>query len=73
MAKGDLWAQRAAEAAAETKKKQAPTPPSEDRRQLGTYLPVGLHRRLKLFAAREDRQVQDIVADALTAYLDEHE
>ena len=40
-----------------------------DKRQRTITLPTNLDRRLREHAAREDRPVSEVIADAITAYL----
>ena len=43
-----------------------------DPKELKTFrvnLPADLHRQIKIQAAKEDRKIQELVADALEAYL----
>jgi hypothetical protein len=45
---------------------------SEERVQLGARIAKSLHRRLRVYAATEDRDVQDAVAEALDDFLRRH-
>lgn len=40
--------------------------------QVNARVPVELHKRLKLFSVEHDQEIKDIVAKAISAYLDEH-
>ena len=44
--------------------------PHEALEAFNTRLPTGLHRRLKLHAVTQNRKIQDVVHEALKAYLD---
>ena len=45
---------------------------SEERTQLGARVPKSLHRRLRVYAATEDREVQDAVIEAIEDFLRRH-
>mgnify|MGYP002755908214 CR=1 FL=1 len=50
-----------------------PPPPAEALESFNPRLPAGLHRRLKMQAASEGRKIQDVVQEALIAYLGKQE
>jgi len=43
----------------------------EERTQLGARVPKSLHRRLRVYAATEGKDVQDVVAEAVDRLLTE--
>ncbi len=51
----------------------ASQPKTESRKKATFNLPLGLHRRLKIQAAVEGREMVDMVAEAVEAYLVERE
>jgi predicted transcriptional regulator len=44
----------------------------DERRQATIYLPVDVLKRVKIFGITVDREMSEIIADAVTEYLDRH-
>jgi hypothetical protein len=44
-----------------------------DREKVGIWMPRGLRQRLRIHAAVLDREISEVIAQAVTEYLDRHE
>lgn len=44
-----------------------------DREKVGIWMPRGLRQRLRIHAAVLDREISELIAEAVTEYLDRHD
>jgi len=44
-----------------------------DREKVGIWMPRGLRQRLRIHAAVLDREISEVIAQAVTEYLDRHD
>ena len=46
---------------------------ARDREKVGIWMPRGLRQRLRIHAAVLDREISEVIAQAVTEYLDRHD
>lgn len=64
--------EKAADSGSSARSESTTDSPSTEVSQVNARVPAELHKRLKLFAVEHEKEIKDIVAEAIRSYLEEH-